>query len=181
MLARLRVAPQLRQSAAAQGWLDHLIEIDILQALLYQAQGEADQAIAALEQALTMAEPEDYCRRFVDEGRPMAALLLAAQQRQISPPYVAKLLAAFPEPADRFAKSPISNLQSPNSDLIEPLTPRELEVLRLIAGGASNRQIAQTLVVTVGTVKRHASNLFGKFGVNSRTQLVARARELGLL
>lgn len=173
--AALSSLAQLRQSAAAQGWLDHLIEIDILQALLYQAQGDADRAIAALEQALSMAEPEAYCRRFIDAGPPMAALLHEAHRRQIAPTYTANLLSAFPEQeqlSQQYAQSP---------QLIEPLTPRELEVLHLIAGGASNRDISQTLVITVGTVKRHTSNLFGKFGVNSRTQLLARARELGLL
>jgi LuxR family maltose regulon positive regulatory protein len=152
-----------------------LIEIDILRSLLYQADGDTKQAIAALEQALTMAEPEGYCRRFIDEGLPMTALLREAQHRRIAPPYVANLLSAFAEQDRAFAQD------NHPPQLVETLTPREVEVLHLIADGASNRDIAESLIITVGTVKRHTSNLFGKLGVNSRTQLIARARELYFL
>jgi LuxR family maltose regulon positive regulatory protein len=105
----------------------------------------------------------------------MAALLQGALRRGITPTYTANLLSAFPEQEtlpDQYPHPP---------QLIEPLTPRELEVLRQIADGASNRDISAALFITIGTAKRHTSNLFGKLGVNSRTQLIARARELGLL
>ena len=122
-----------------------------------------------IERALLLAQPEGYTRLFADEGAPMAALLRAAQQRGINTRYVAHILGAIAPPA------------SPAAALAEPLTPRELEVLRLIAAGASNQAIAQQLVLTLGTVKKYANSIFGKLGVRSRTQAIVRGRELGLL
>ena len=107
-------------------------------------------------------------RVFVSKGAPMQKLLRQAAARGIAVERVGKLLAAFKQVA------------SP-SPLIEPLSERELQVLRLITAGLSNREIAAELVLTVGTVKRHASNIYGKLNVHKRTQAVARARELGLL
>jgi LuxR family maltose regulon positive regulatory protein len=105
----------------------------------------------------------------------MAELLRRAGSQGIAPNYVASLLAAWN--AQPPAATPAARLQP----LIEPLSERELEVLRLIADGLSNAEIASRLVVTVGTVKAHTSNLYGKLGVNTRTRAVARARALGLL
>lgn len=115
-------------------------------------------------------------RVFLDEGRPMANLLYQAAERGISPEYAGRLLAAFPagEP-DRLSA------QAALLELVEPLSPRELEVLRLIAAGATNAQIAQRLVIAVGTVKNHAKNIYSKLNVGSRTQAISRSRDLGLI
>jgi LuxR family maltose regulon positive regulatory protein len=114
----------------------------------------------------------------------MATLLRQAQSRGIRLDYVNKLLAAFNTggPADKETEQESPLLHHPPAPLlIEPLTERELELLRLVAGGRSNQEIAQALFLAVGTVKKHLNNIFGKLGVNSRTQAVARARELDLL
>ncbi len=136
--------------------------------------------MAALELALTMAEPEGYVRTFVDEGAPMAALLRRAASRGVAPGYVSKLLDALDSEAQmrRGSTGPASPVAQP---LEESLSEREREVLRLIAAGLSNRDIAQDLVLATGTVKKHTNNIFTKLGVRSRTQAVAQARELGLL
>jgi LuxR family maltose regulon positive regulatory protein len=150
-----------------------MIEVYLLQALALQAEGELDRALASLEHALSLAEPEGYARIFLDEGEPVARLLYRAVERGITPEYGGRLLAAFPalEPA----------VQEPPPEMLEPLSERELDVLRLIAEGLSNQEIAQSLVVSVRTVKWHASNIYGKLGVKNRTQAVAKARSLGIL
>jgi LuxR family maltose regulon positive regulatory protein len=162
---------RLEEAAGAMG---RIIEILVLQAMALQAQSEGDQALAALERALTLAEPEGYVRIFIDEGAPMAALLRTAASRGIAVDYVGKLLAAFGEAAP-------PSLPLPSPSLIEPLSERELEVLRLLAAGLSNREIAAELFLAVGTVKKHTSNIYGKLNVSKRTQAVVRARELSLL
>ena len=171
---------RLNEAARAGGRTGRMIEILSLQALAFQSQGDRNQAMAALERALTMAEPEGYVRTFVDEGAPMAALLHRAASRGVAPAYVSKLLDALDAeaPMRRGSTGPASPVTQP---LEEPLSERELEVLRLIADGLSNRDIAQQLVLATGTVKKHTNNIFTKLGVRSRTQAVSQARELGLL
>jgi len=164
----LGLLARLAQTAEVEERNGRLIEILVLQALGLQAQARSVEAHADLRKALALAEPEDYVRIFVDEGAPMAALLRRALSQNVAPNYVGRLLAAFEEPA---ALSP----------LVEPLTRRELEVLRLIADGLKNQEIADRLVISVATVKRHVTNIYGKLGVGRRVQAVARAQELGLL
>jgi LuxR family maltose regulon positive regulatory protein len=161
-----------RQLASAEGGgrTGRAIEILALQALAFQAGGEMDKATSALDRALSLAEPEGYVRTFVDEGAPMEKLLRHTLSRRVKPDYVARLLEALGMPAAPQAQP-----------LVEPLSERELQVLRLIAAGLSNREIAQELVVTISTVKSHVNHIHGKLGVKSRTQAVARARTLGLL
>jgi len=165
--------------AEEKGWITRVIEILILQALAFQAQGNTSQALIPLERALTLAEPEGYVRIFVDESTPMARLLYQAAERGILPEYTGKLLAAFPE----IELSPVElrQAQEPRPELIEPLSDREIEILELIAEGLTNREIAQRLVISPGTVKVHTSNIYGKLGVHNRTQAVARSRALGIL
>ena len=171
---------RLNEAARAGGRTGRMIEILSLQALAYQSQGDRTQAMAALERALSLAEPEGYVRTFVDEGAPMAALLRRAASQGIAPAYVSKLLDALDAEAP-MRRGP-TGLASPVAQpLEEPLSERELEVLRLIAAGLSNRDIAQDLVLATGTVKKHTNNIFTKLGVRSRTQAVAQAREIGLL
>jgi LuxR family transcriptional regulator, maltose regulon positive regulatory protein len=184
--ASARVA-QLVPAIEVRGWTHYLIELFVLQALVDQEQGNQASSLTALDRALSLAMPERYVRIFVDEGAPMAALL-AQVARGASPvaAYAATLLAAFPKrlKAREVGLSdavPASMLGPQSSALVDPLSERELEVLRLIAEGHSNQAIADTLVVALSTVKRHINNLYGKLAVQSRTQALVRARELHLL
>jgi LuxR family maltose regulon positive regulatory protein len=156
-----------------------MIEILALQALAFQAQDDTDQAMSALKRALSLAEPEGYVRTFVDEGEPMARLLYKAMTRGTAPEYVRRLLAAFPT-AEAKQTVPATS-QPPQSELIEPLTERELEVLQLVAEGLTNPEIASRLYLSLNTVKVHTRNIYGKLGAHSRTQAVGRARALGVL
>jgi LuxR family maltose regulon positive regulatory protein len=170
---------RLLEAAEAGGRISRVIEILILQALAAQVGGDTTQAMATLEQALTLAEPEGFIRIFVDEGPPMARLLYEALTRGIVPDYVRRLLAAFPVAGPEEA-APLET-QALKSDLIEPLSERELEVLQLIAEGLTNPEIASRLFLSVHTVKAHTHNIYGKLGVHNRTQAVTRARALGVL
>ncbi len=165
----------LRQAAEQEQRTGQVIEILILQALAEQARNKLPRAISLLARCLSLAEPENYVRLFVDEGAPMAELLRRTRAKGINPPYVDRLLAAYPIPAASKAAG-VSGFQ-----LIEPLSERELEILQLIETGLSNRQIAENLFLTIGTVKWHINNIYGKLGVSRRTQALARARELNLL
>jgi LuxR family maltose regulon positive regulatory protein len=164
---------RLREAMSDNGRTGAVIEVLVLEALACQAQGRVDEATGALGRALSLAKPEGYVRVFVDEGQPMTRLLQRAAAEGVELGYVSSLLAALgQEPSRR---------KQPESALAEPLTTREQEVLRLIAAGLSNHAVAETLVVTDGTVKKHLSNIFGKLGARSRTEAVARARELNAL
>jgi len=173
----LHLLDQLQASAEANARLGSVLEILVLRALAHQAQGDLTSALSTLERVLVLAAPEGYIRLFVDEGPPMLALLRQVYARGIVFDYVATLLVAFGE-----RQVPALPPPSPGPDsLVEPLTEREREVLRLLLEGASNREIARRLVLSVNTVKRHVYNLCGKLGVQSRTQAIARARTLNLL
>lgn len=149
------------------------LEIRVLQAVALQAGGKTSEAESVLAQAILQAEPENYRRLFLDAGLSLIELLRRPAVRDIAPDYVGALLVAFKQAQSAPAAS--------ETDLIDPLSERELELLALIANGLSNRQIADELVLTVGTVKWHLSNIYSKLGVSSRTQAVARARDLQLL
>jgi LuxR family maltose regulon positive regulatory protein len=172
------------------GWNECVIELLILQALALDAQGETHRALDGLQRALALAEPEGYLRIFVDEGPAMARLLYQAVERGIAPQYAGRLLAAFEGSrfqvsSSRLTSASLSGLKpatlGPETQLVEPLSERELEVLGLIAEGLSNREIAQRLFISPKTVKRHTSSIYGKLGVHSRTQAVAKAQTLGIL
>jgi LuxR family maltose regulon positive regulatory protein len=153
------------------------IEILMLQALAFQALGQTPQALFQLTQALQLAQAQGFARLFLDEGPAMAALLQQAAARQVMPEYVRALLAQFPDTVARSAVQEKAGLRL----LLEPLSPREREVLRLVAAGLSNQETAAQLAITAGAVKKHLSNIYGKLGVSSRTLALARARELDLL
>ena len=134
-----------------------------------------------LGDALALAEPGGFIRLFVDEGAPMAELLSAAAAQGIRPDYTNRLLAAFEmEAAGAKGERPTSSAAGPAS-LVEPLSPRELEVLRLIAQGLSNQEIGERLFLALDTVKGHNRRIFDKLQVQRRTEAIARASELGLL
>jgi LuxR family maltose regulon positive regulatory protein len=169
----LALLERLLQAVEEEGRMGIHIEALALQALGYWQRGERAVALTSLERALRLAEPQGYIRLFADLGLPMARLLQEARSREVMPDYVARLLAAcgadltFPAPAQQV--------------LPEPLTPREQEILALLAAGLTNHEIAEQLVISPGTVKKHAGNIYSKLGVNNRTEAAARARELGLL
>ena len=169
----LSVLDHALQSTQVVGRLGNAVHILAVQAIVYHARGEHQQAFATLEHALELAEPEGYVRVFADEGAPMARLLYRMLTRSPASNYVRRLLEALGESAG--IEIPVA------SNLIEPLSQRELEVLRLIVEGATNKEIANELVLTVNTVKRHISNIFGKLHVSNRVQAIAQARQLNLL
>jgi LuxR family maltose regulon positive regulatory protein len=144
-----------------------------------QAVGDTRQALTSLEQSLTLAEPRGFLFAFVTEGPPMARLLYEALSRELSPDYVQKLLAAFPDVEPE--KSTKNQAVVSDSEWIEPLSERELEVLQLIAEGLSRQEIATKLVLSLNTVKTHSRNIYGKLRVNNQMQAVGKARGLGLL
>ena len=160
--------------AEEQNRLRSRIEILILQALAFHAKGDIAKALASLEQALTLAEPEGYLRTFAAEGKPMVEMLSKLNDKSLNP--YAKRILALLEPPHNGPSSPI--IPQP---LIEPLSERELEVLRLIAQGFSNQEITRKLFVALSTVKGHNLRIFAKLQAKSRTEAVARAHELGLL
>lgn len=155
-----------------------IIEILVLLALAHEAQGDIPRALLSLERALALAEPEGYVRLFVDEGVPMARLLSEAATQGMMPDYTGKLLAVVEAEGQSHQNiSPPPGYQP----LAHPLSQRELVVLRLIAQGHSNREISESLFLALDTVKGHNRKIFGKLDVQSRTEAIARARELGLL
>jgi len=193
-LARLRIARHTNRPAdnairETVNFIEHLlnsaeegartgsvIELLILQALARQTQGDITAALVSLQHALTLAEPEGYVRVFIDEGTPMAGLLSKAATHGMMPDSVNKLLAVL------HAGTPSTERQVPASPtLIEPLSPRELKVLQLIAQGLSNREISEKLFLALDTIKGHNRRLFAKLQVQRRTEAVAKARSLNII
>ncbi|MBN2007253.1 MAG: hypothetical protein JXA21_28135 [Anaerolineae bacterium] len=179
--AALAALAPLPASAEASGAFLRVIEACALKALALDALGDAAAALAALEQSLALAEPEGYVRLYLNEGAPMAQLLRVAASQGIAPIYVSKLLAGFTSREDERREEAPALSHARAATLPCPLTSRELDVLRLINDGLSNREIAGRLVIALNTVKRHTVSIYGKLDVKSRTQALARARELGLL
>ena len=176
--AALTVLETWRKHVEAKDWKDERLRAIVLQALAHQEQGEKDKALQLIREALELAEPGGFIRLFVDEGPAMAHLLSEAMAQGISPDYVGKLLAVF-----EVEKQKTEDRSSPplHQPLIEPLSPRELEVLRLIAQGLSNDEIGKRLFLALDTVKGHNRRIYDKLQVQRRTEAIARARELGLL
>lgn len=166
----LALLPKLAQTAKAEGRQRIHIEALALTALARWQRRDRAGALTALNHALRLAEPEGYVRLFADLGLPMARLLQEAQSRHVRPKYTDELLAACGEIADLAGES-----------LPEPLTPREQEVLALLAAGLTNHEIADNLVISPQTVKKHAGSIYRKLAVRGRTEAAARARELDLL
>jgi LuxR family maltose regulon positive regulatory protein len=169
----LALLAQLQPVVEVAGRFDHAYQIMALRTLALAAQADLSGALALLAQLILLTKPEGYVRLYADLGRPMAALLQRAATSGVEPAEVRKLLAAF---EIRYEPAPTDDQPG-----LAPLTKREREVIALIAAGDSNQQIAAELVISLGTVKRHISNIYRKLGVRRRTQAVARARELGEL
>jgi LuxR family transcriptional regulator, maltose regulon positive regulatory protein len=170
--ASLALSKRLLQQAETGKRMGRVIEILVLQALIFHGRKETEQALAVLKRALSLARPEGYVRTFVDEGEPMVRLLHLARSRQIETDYVTALLSIF--------EKTTCPVQLPPKPLSEPLTARELEVLKLIEAGYSNQEIAEKLVISIPTVKRHISNIYTKLDVSSRTQALSIGKELKL-
>jgi LuxR family maltose regulon positive regulatory protein len=184
----------LEEIARSAGRMGRVTEILLLESLAMRAMGDCEQALVALTECLTLAEPEGYVRIFLDEGAPIQMLLaqwLAHARPSPVQDYAKGLLAHFDgEPhgvsVARGMVSPGATLTQPEVGpieemLVEPLSSRELEVLHLIAQGRTNKEIAQQLVVAPGTVKAHTSSIYRKLDVANRTEAAARARQLGML
>jgi LuxR family maltose regulon positive regulatory protein len=171
--AGLRLSERLIDQAQAAKRKGCVIELLVLQALLFQEKKAIGQALTTLEKALSLARPEGYVRTFLDEGEGVAKLLHLVKARRIETDYVTELLAAMGEVEEE--------TQSPVRLLPERLSAREAEVLKLIETGCSNQEIAEKLVISIATVKRHISNIYAKLGVRNRTQAVSIGKELRLL
>jgi LuxR family maltose regulon positive regulatory protein len=167
-----RLLERLLSAAEAGDRTGSVIEILVLQALAHHARGNRPGALAALQRAVTLAEPEGYVRVFVDGGAPIGSLLTAAAKQGVAPSYVRRILAAFGR-ADHNSH--------PNQALIEPLSERELEVLRLLATHLPGPDIARELVVSLNTMRTHTRNIYAKLGVSSRRDAVRQGRQLDLL
>jgi LuxR family maltose regulon positive regulatory protein len=178
----IRLLSQLEEIARSAGRIGRVIEILLLQGLALQRKGESENSLVAMSKCLSLAEPEGYVRIFLDEGQPMHALLTRWLMSGDSGPlrdYVKHLLAQFdaePYPVV-VPKKKVSSI----TDTVDPLTPRELEVLGLVAAGLSNRQIAEKLFLSEGTVKFYMHAIMQKLGVHSRTQALRAAREQSLV
>jgi LuxR family maltose regulon positive regulatory protein len=183
----------LQEQAQASAETGTFIEVLALLALARNGQGETSQATTALEHALSLAEPEVYVRTFVDLGEPMWTMISAYAHQSLGRLHIEGDQAIQPlaEYLDRLLKAflvarvespaPELMIRTPSIDMVKPLSDRERFVLQLLADGLSNQEIAGRLVVSVGTVKTHIYHIFGKLGVKSRTQAIARARELKLI
>jgi LuxR family maltose regulon positive regulatory protein len=163
---------RLGQAADEGGRTGSLIEILVVRSLADQARGDIPAALAGLRRALTLAEPEGYVRIFVDEGSPMASLLRALGKQGTHGRYVRRLLAAVGATAD---SAPV------DQGLIDPLSARELDVLRLLGSDLDGPDIARELVVSLNTVRTHTKNIYAKLGVNNRRAAVRLAHELDLM
>jgi LuxR family maltose regulon positive regulatory protein len=167
-----------RQQVEAKGWIDEQLRLMVLQALAHHSQGNKDKSAQLIREILALAEPGGFIRLFVDEGPAMAELLSDVSQDGIMSDYIGKLLAILETEKHKYKETA---LPPASRALIEPLSQRELEVLRLIAQGLSNDEIGKQLFLALDTVKGHNRRIYDKLQVQRRTEAVARARELGLI
>lgn len=184
LLAEKRIEEALLQLAAMErsanesGCNGHLARILILQALGHKALGDLDRAVEYLDRAVLLAAPEKNYRLFMDEGPEISGLLDRLRHR--APEFVGQVLAAIQKEASEIKESS-AGVSDKNPALIERLSKRELEILRLVDAGLTNQEIAVKLIITLGTTKWHLNNIFGKLGVDNRVRAVKRGRELGFL
>jgi len=184
LLAEKRTAEALHQLAAmahtAQetGCQGRLAQILILQALGHKAMGDQDRAAEDLARALSLAAPENNYRLFIDEGEEIISIL--SRLRHLAPDFVAAVIAAIQKEAPAAKEDDVGTGEQ-TAGIVERLSKRELEILRLVDAGFTNQEIAVKLVITLGTTKWHLNNIFGKLGVDNRLRAVHRSRELGIL
>jgi len=168
------ILAKILEPAKRVGYTGQMIEALALQALAFDAQGKHDQALNSLEESLTLAEPEGFERTFVDEGEPMQALLRQVESRGRMGGYAGKLLKAF-EPVETEGKT------TPDQNLVDPLSERECEVLKLMATDLTGPEIADELMVSLNTMRTHTKNIYSKLDVNNRRLAVRKAEQLKLL
>lgn len=172
---------RLLKAAEEGGRNGSVIEILILQALAHQIQEDVPAALSALERALTLAEPEGYMRMFLGEGTAMSTLLREVAARKVLPNYTGKLLSAFEAERKGLDVESPPSAEPASASLIEALSQRELDILRLFKTELSGPEIAQELVIALSTVRTHTKSIYNKLNVNSRRGAVKRAIELGLI
>jgi LuxR family maltose regulon positive regulatory protein len=168
----LNLLETLWQQAEARSWQDEKLKVMVLQAMALHAQGEKDQALQLLGDALSLAEPSGFIRIFVDEGVPMLVLLRESARHGTPSKYVHQLIAAFGSTEGK---------TSAHQSLVEPLSERELEVLKLLSTEMNGPEIARGLMVSLNTMRTHTKNIYSKLGVNNRRAAARRAQELNLL
>ena len=172
----------LRGKAEDSGWFRAVIEASCIEGVIRQERGDREGALEAVRRALALAEPEGFVRIFTGEGPAMAALIEQAAPGTVSPDYARLLLTAFGSAAFGLeASGPAPAATVPPPAPITDLSEREIEVLRLIATGLSNAEAGRKLFIAPSTVKKHLENIYAKLGTRSRTQAIARAREVGVL
>jgi LuxR family maltose regulon positive regulatory protein len=171
----------LLKAADEGGRIGSVIEILILQALARQMQEDIPTALPSLERALKLAEPEGYMRIFLAEGSKMAELVREIAKRGFLPNYTGKLLSAFEAEQKGLDVETLPSATPASTSLIEPLSQRELEVLRLFKTELSGPEIARELVIGLSTVRTHTKSIFSKLNVNNRRAAVKRAEELNLI
>ncbi len=169
----LKLGERLLHQAEVGDRIGRVIEILVLQALIYHGKNNLEQALSVLGRAVLLAQPEGYVRVFLDEGEPIVRLLYQAKVHQVAGSYVSELLAEVSAPSHRGTQNP--------TQLVEPLTKRELELLALIEKGCTNQEIADRLVISIPTVKRHISNIYSKLGAKNRVQAISLGKELSLI
>lgn len=178
----LQLLRPLRKMVEAEGWTLYAARLLILEALALQRQGKVSEAMRPLGRALAMSEPERCMASFLEEGVPMIELLRHAASRGVAPVFVSRLLAHFEaEPSSTPPAQHLPTTLPQIQPLIEPLTERELDVLRLLATPLSTADIADRLFVTVSTVRSHTKNVYAKLNVHRRFDAAERAQELQLI
>lgn len=187
----LGLLEKMRNAAEAGGRNATVISVSLLEALAHRSLGDTDRAMMALERSLSIAEPAGAIRVFLDEGEPMADLLEVFSRRAgreesdsrtpVSQEFIDTLLDGFRTEQYKAVTTETEDIKAKEGDLIDPLSDRELEVLRLLAAGLSYRETAEELYVSINTIKAHAKNIYSKLGVHGRVQAMNRATELNLL
>jgi len=177
----IKLLERLLKAAEEYGRTENVIEILVLQALAHHAQDDLPTALDPLQRALTLAESEGYVRIFLDEGSSMEQLLQEAATRGISPDYTGKLLSVFKAEQHMKSSETLFPASSASPSLIEPLSQRELEILRLLKTELSVPEIARELVIAASTVRTHTKSIYNKLNVNNRRAAVKQAVELGLI
>jgi LuxR family maltose regulon positive regulatory protein len=178
-LSALAVLEPFRQQVEAEGVEAEWLKVMVLQAVVLHEHGKREKAIQLLGEALAMAEPGGFIRSFVDEGPPMARLLNEVQNLRIAPHYVHRLLAAFLTKESE--RTELLKRGAPESEIIDPLSERELEVLQLLNTELTGPEIAQELVIALSTFQSHTKSIYSKLNVNNRRAAVLKAESLHIL